>query len=149
MPEHLIHLYNLQNRFYLSTLWGVRYRMGAKFQGINAEHPIGRHVDCSGYIRWLLLHGSGGEFLLPDGSVNQHAFILQQGFPVREYSKALMNTNDAVYINFFRPVGRIAGHVWLLCNGETMESRWGKGISSRSGISMAYMGRRIYCYRLS
>ncbi len=149
MAEHLIPLYNLENRFRLSTLWGVRYKFGAKFDSISVEHPMGRRVDCSGYIRWLVLHGSNGELLLPDGSVNQHAFILQQGFPMREYSKALLNASGAVYINFFRPTKILAGHVWLLHNGKTMESHFGKGINSRSGQLLARMGRKVYCYRLS
>ncbi len=149
MPEHLIQTYNLQNRFYLSTLWGVKYRFGAKFQSVAAEHPLGRYVDCSGYIRWLVLHGSNGELLLPDGSVNQHARILQDGFPIRDYSKTLLNRTGAVYICFLRPTSRLAGHVWLLRNGATMESHWGKGINSRNGKLLSYLGRQVYCYRLS
>lgn len=149
MPEKLIHTYNLVNRFYRSTMWGVKYRFGAKFDSVADEHPIGHYVDCSGYIRWLVLHGSNGELLLPDGSVNQHAYILQQGFPIRDYSKALLNKNGAVYICFLRPAGRLAGHVWLLRNGHTMESHFGKGIASRPGKFLKYLGRQVYCYRLS
>jgi cell wall-associated NlpC family hydrolase len=149
MPEHLIPLYNLENRFRISQLWGVKYRFGAKFESISEPHPMGHCVDCSGYTRWLVLHGSNGELLLPDGSVNQHAFVLQKGFPIREYSKALLNRSDAVYICFFRPAARLASHVWLLHNGRTMESRWGKGISSRGGSILGFMGRKVYCYRLN
>jgi hypothetical protein len=149
MPEHLIQLYNLENRFRLSTLWGVRYRFGAKFDSIEDEHPIGRSVDCSGYIRWLVYHGSNKALKLPDGSYVQHTFIQQQGFPIREYRAALLNETGAVYICFLRPAGRLAGHVWLLRNGRTMESHYGKGINSRSGTVLSLMGRKVYCYRLS
>jgi cell wall-associated NlpC family hydrolase len=149
MPEHLIPMYNLEHRFRMSLLWGVRYQLGAKFDSIKAEHPLGHYVDCSGYIRWLIYHGSGGALLLPDGSVNQHAYIQQQLFSTRDYSKAVLNTTGAVYICFLRPTERKAGHVWLLRNGQTMESRGGKGISTRPGWQLKLLFRPIYCYRLS
>jgi cell wall-associated NlpC family hydrolase len=149
MPDFLIPMPNLEHHFRMSVLWGVSYRLGAKFDDITAEHPIAHHVDCSGYIRWLVFHGSGGVLHLPDGSVNQHAFIQQQMFSARDYSKVLSNTSDAVYICFLRPTERKAGHVWLLRNGQTMESRSGKGISTRRGVLLKLLFRPIYCYRLN
>ncbi len=149
MPEHLLHTYNIEHRFRLSVLWGVRYKFGAKFSNPRELHPIGHYVDCSGYIQWLVYQGSDGQLLLPDGSVNQHAEILRLGFPIRDYGAALRDTTGAVFINFFRPSVRLAGHVWLLSGGRTMESHFGKGIDSRSGKLLAFMGRKVYCYRLS
>jgi hypothetical protein len=149
MTEHLTHLYNLKNRFRLAVLWGVRYKFGAKFSNFKELHPIGRYVDCSGFMRWLVYHGSDGKLSLVDGSVNQHSQIQQLGFPVREYSEALYSRTGAIYICFFRPTQYLAGHVWLLSDGMTMESHYGKGISTRSGRILALMGRKVYCYRLS
>lgn len=147
--EHLIPMPNLAHRFRMSLLWGVRYQLGAKFEDIMSEHPIGNYVDCSGFIRWLVYHGSGKALLLPDGSVRQHTRILQDGFSIRDYSTALLNSNGAVYICFMRPTDSKAGHVWLLHNGQTMESRYGHGISTRKGVYLKFLLRPIYCYRLS
>jgi hypothetical protein len=87
--------------------------------------------------------------MLVDGSVNQRQMIETEGFPKRDYRQALKDEAGTIYICFLRPAPGRAGHVWLLRNGRTMESHFGKGINSRSGRLLSLMGRRVYCYRLS
>jgi hypothetical protein len=149
MPERLIAMFDLENRFNQSRSWGVKYRFGAKFADPKQSLPPESYVDCSGYIRWLVFHGSGRIFMLVDGSANQRLMVETEGFPKRDYREALKDESGTVYICFFRPGPAVAGHVWLLRNGKTMESHYGKGINSRSGRLLSLMGRKVYCYRIS
>jgi hypothetical protein len=149
MTEHLIHLYNLRNRFAESLRWHVKYDFGAKFSDVKKNPPGGAYVDCSGYSRWLLYHGSDGGLMLPDGSWNQLEAIEEKGFSQRVYRNVLKDRTGAVYIAFFKPTRFKPGHVWLLQDGLTMESYGGHGIGSRKGLPLALMLRPIYCYRLS
>ncbi len=96
MPEHLIAMFDLVNRFNASLDWSVKYRFGAKFAEPKRLQPPERYVDCSGYIRWLVYHGSGRIFMLVDGSVNQRQMLEMEGFPKRDYSKALNDTTGTI-----------------------------------------------------
>jgi hypothetical protein len=145
----LIPMHNLEHHFRMSLLWGVRYKCGAKFDEVTQSHPTGHYVDDAGYIQWLVLHGSYGELMLPADCLEQQAFIQQQGFAPREYSKALLNRSGSVYICFMRPRRFLTDHVWLLQTGQTMECARGLDITSRDGKSLARFGRAVLCHKLS
>jgi len=114
----------------------VRYRMGAKAPGLTADSAAISHLDCSGFVRWVLARASRGALVLPDGSTNQRAWCEQHLRRIGEYSHVRFAAQDPgrVFVAFLAPSAirpRSAGHVWLVRAGVTLESCSGKGVCSR------------------
>lgn len=115
----------------------VKYRLGAKAPSLTADSNVITHIDCSGFLRWLLARASDQTLRLPDGSVRQAAWCEQHLRRLEHPSDVAYARDDPgrLFIVFLRPSAirpRSAGHVWLVCEGRTIESRGGVGVSSRA-----------------
>ena len=111
----------------------------------DAKHTFGKSVDCSGFVRWAIYHATGGVagngLLIPDGSVNQHEWVEQNGFKESDPSDA-GDADGRVRISFLAPSHSPdgIGHVMLLPgDGSTCESHGGKGPDRRVWGSMNFM----------
>lgn len=118
---------------------GVRYGLGAKA----VEHhefpifdyppslPDGR-IDCSGFMREALYHGTAGVVLLPDGSSNQGDFLRDQDYKRSTYDNCLLRDGHT-RICIARAGGNCGriGHIWGCYDGMTFESHGGAGPASR------------------
>lgn len=140
----------------LSDVWaialtlGVKYGFGRKFSDIKRIRPTEKKVDCSGMLQWLIYHASGGEVTIADGSVMQRIWFESRGFRPVAYKDALRYADPSrVFICFIRPVGPLAGHVWLLKAGRTMESYGGHGIGSLSGHNLYRKMRCKDCFEIA
>lgn len=111
---------------------GNQYKLGGKIVlSVSPEDAIGRSVDCSGWVRFLLYHASGKQLIFPDGSVVQHDWIKEVGFKKSSVDSARMR-DGALRVAFLTPAaGGGVGHVALVRNGFTLESHGGTGPDSR------------------
>jgi len=119
----------------------VRYRYGAK-PPLGAQCAEVHEADCSGFVRWLLDRAG---VTLPDGSVNQRAWVEQHGWrQLAHYDDVRYAVADPsrLFIAFLPArtvrIGRggvasktIPGHVWLVHAGWTIECRGGRGTVPR------------------
>jgi len=118
----------------------VRYGLGRKAPSLSADSNTITHIDCSGFVRFVLYRASSGTLALPDGSWVQQQWC-------ERHLRRLQHTSDVVFaaqdpgrlfVVFMRPSAirpRSAGHVWL-CRSDgnrmmTMESCGGRGVCSR------------------
>ena len=106
----------------------IKYRLGAKCDLLNKPEEI-THIDCSGYVRWLIYQISGVD--IRDGSWVQRKWIQSQGFKPTDYDNCALN-DDRLRIAFMNAQDGKAGHVWLIANGMTIESYGGKGPGRRA-----------------
>jgi len=126
------------------------YRMGAK-PPLGSRPEQWTKADCSGYLRWLLYGCTNPALKLPEGSVQQHLWCeshaLKPTAPDYATNAGLMD--DRLRIAFIEPKGQKAGHVWLVINGMTIESRSGKGPSRRLWDSPVLKNNVSACYVLT
>jgi hypothetical protein len=107
----------------------VRYEMGAKAPRLDCDSALIHSIDCSGAARYLLARCAGED--ISDGSWNQHQYFARHDFKPCQYKNAGL-MDGRLRIAFMNPEHDEAGHVWLILNGRTIESRGGKGIDRRS-----------------
>ena len=103
----------------------IKYGMGKKAQ-LHVEPPAIKAIDCSGFTCYLMYKVSDGQIKMVDGSDEQNAWCKKQKLRAEPYKQASVNDN-LLRIAFIPRVykdGKVtrAGHVWLILNGETMES---------------------------
>ena len=108
----------------------IKYGMGKKAQ-LHAEPSEIKAIDCSGFTRYLMHKVSDGRIKMVDGSNEQNAWCKKKQLQAERYNQASVNDN-LLRIAFIPRVykdGKVvrAGHVWLILNGETLESH-GKDI---------------------
>jgi hypothetical protein len=125
---------------------GVPYRLGHKPRAMCSDcskaFPSG--VDCSGYVRWLLVQGGLKSF--PNGSTVQRRWCEWAGWKRSNYRLNAMWRDKRLRIAFIRPNRLRPGHVWLVWNGQTMESFSGRGVGSRSWASPGLLARVSDCF---
>lgn len=113
---------------------GNQYGLGRKISlSVSPEDAVGRSVDCSGWVRYLLYHASGKLFVLTDGSVQQHDQIRELGF--KKSTPQSAKRHDGALRIAFLPRSASAskiGHVALILDGQTLESHGGTGPDSRA-----------------
>lgn len=112
----------------------VHYGLGAKvpFHGAVPGQDF-TAVDCSGFVRELIWRGTDPHVNFKDGSVVQHDWVKQQGFPKVTIGDGMQN-DGVVRIAFLDPHDAVpsgVGHVVLIEGGTTMESHGGLGPDSR------------------
>jgi hypothetical protein len=112
------------------TMRRVTYSYGAKAPSLDCDSSAFDKIDCSGYIRWIIYRATHGAVTMPDGSVNQHSWCHGQGFRTCAYRDCAA-MDSRVRIAFIPQSKLHPGHIWLVVNGQTIESRGGKGPSRR------------------
>lgn len=137
----------------------VPYKLGGKPSSLKltteqflAERGT-RGVDCSGFVRWLLYRSSAGRVKLPDGSVNQRdrlrALADEAGVATTPYATCGQVDNVLRIAGFTRSAKVAVGHIWLVLNGETGESRGHHGVDRRRWDTPALVELATWCYPLA
>lgn len=121
----------------------IGYGLGAKADGngrkLTFYPPAYSAIDCSGWVRAALAFATitgdrPGGIIIPDGSVIQHDWVINQHFKISSYSALLLH-DGALRIAFIAPNWQHPiGHVYFVRNGRTMESYGGHGPGSRSPL---------------
>ena len=114
----------------------IRYEMNGL---VGKARPLSQPVsslsqlDCSGFVEYVIYHGTTDNVNLPSGSVTQRTRIARDASHTpAEYLKHAELRDDVVRIGFRRTISRRnedgvrvktqVGHVWLVINGKTYES---------------------------
>ena len=110
----------------------VKYKLGAK-AGLHATPGEDfTKIDCSGFVRWLLFQCGNGFAAIPDGSWNQWEWCKREGFKESTYDKNGAGLCDSrLRIAFIRAKPGSSGHIWLIINGQTIESYSPVGVKRR------------------
>jgi lysozyme family protein len=113
----------------------VEYGLGAKISPHGAKPGKDfTRVDCSGFVRETVWRATSPGMNFPDGSVQQHDWIIAQKFQRSTQSDATLQ-DGKVRIAFLRrqeaPGPKHVGHVALVHNGRTLESHGSVGPDSR------------------
>jgi len=124
------------------------YELGGKAPSLDADSLSIEGIDCSGYVRWLLHRISG--ITIPDGSWTQRKWCQDQGFKSVKYGAGNAGQKDNILrIAFMDPIPGESGHVWLIINGQTIESFGGHGPGRRDWNEGILMRSVDYCFVLS
>ena len=127
---------------------GWKYGLGCKIFPLDSEPPLAideagasvEAVDCSGELRWLVFHLTGGRDVFPDGSAAQHEFCDKVGFK-KSLPLDLTLSGGVLRAAFLTPQSQRdgIGHALLAINGATYESHGSAGPSSRSCASLGFL----------
>lgn len=136
-----------------STDGHISYELGAKAPSLDCDSNAIDKIDCSGYVRWAVHRITEGIVTMPDGSWNQRVWCQNQDFNVCDYSDC-GNKDDILRIAFLDPTvknGKVvkAGHVWLVVNRSTIESRGGVGPSRRPWNNKTLFNNVDFCFELT
>lgn len=126
----------------------VRYRLGAKAPTLDCDSSIIHEIDCSGYVRYLIHRATHGRVTMPDGSFIQRDWCKSEGFRKCDYADCA-KLDSVLRIGFITPTKHEAGHVWMICSGQTIESRGGKGPSRRPWHTRVLTRDVAACYILT
>ncbi len=135
----------------------VSYRFGAKAPSLKMKLSELREIDCSGFFRLALYWCTTPATTVPDGSANQRQWCERMGFKkLKHYSDVQYATHDGsrIFACFIGPlvvagVTLKAGHVWLVHQGKTIESRGARvGVSSRHWNQSVFRLRRAVAFEL-
>jgi hypothetical protein len=131
----------------------IRYGMGAK-AALGAEPGDIKAIDCSGFTRYLIHRVTDGQVTLVDGSDEQNAWCKRHHLRAEKYMQVAGLSDGQLRIAFIPRVyhdGKVAkaGHVWLVMDGETIESHGGKGPDRRAWNSPVLTARVKACYVLA
>ena len=135
----------LIDRIKRTTDGHIKYKLGAKCDILAKPEEIKR-IDCSGYVRWLIYQISGLD--IGDGSWNQRVKIDKLGFKRTAYDNCRL-IDGHLRIAFINPEDGKAGHVWLVKNGNTIESYGGKGPGRRPWNNRTLKRNVDYCFVLA
>lgn len=98
----------------------VSYKFGAK--PLLTKDPADvKEADCSGFVRYLLYHASDKRIKIPAGSWHQEEWCKNSGLESVAYSTAALN-DGCLRIAFLPKKNGNPRHVWLILNGQTIES---------------------------
>lgn len=113
---------------------GNQYRLGGKAPKLTADSATirGLGIDCSGYVRWILHRATGDELVIPDGSVQQAEWADSVGLK-RSTVEACALLDGVVRMAQLPPTASRSGvgHITLILDGQTIESRGGAGPDRR------------------
>ncbi len=98
----------------------VKYVFGAKPLLTKSAADV-TEADCSGFVRYLLYHASDKRVKMPSGSWTQEDWCKKSGLPAVEYSTAALS-DGWLRIAFLPKKDGHPRHVWLILNGQTIES---------------------------
>lgn len=125
----------------------IIYRLGAKARFGAKPGTDFKAIDCSGFVRWILNGCTDPPLQMPDGSWRQRVWCQNQGFKRVPYDEC-GRMDSRLRIAFIDPTSDEAGHAWLVVNGQTIESRGGRGPSRRLWDTPVLKGAR-FCFVLT
>ncbi len=98
----------------------VSYKLGAK-AAVSKEPSEIAEIDCSGFLQYVLFHAAHAK--IKGGSWYQNKWCEDEGFAAVDYDTAGPRRDNILRLGYFsKKSGMTAGHIWLLLNGETLES---------------------------
>ena len=124
----------------------VKYLLGAKPK---LGSLFFKESDCSGFVRWLVHEATEGVTTMPDGSYHQANWCIKQGFKKVAYKQSACMRDDRLRIAFIAPNSEGVGHVWLIFNGQTMESCGGRGVCRRPWSNKLLLSTVSSCFVLT
>lgn len=128
-----------------------RYKMGAKPR-LGAKPESFVQTDCAGFVRWLLYACTNPKAKLDMGSWYQNQWCAKQNFKDAVYREVAGLKDSRLRIAFIAPgsMGKGSdGHVWLIINGQTIESYGGKGPGRRPWNNKTLLDNVTSCYVLT
>lgn len=125
----------------------VKYKLGAKAKPLTTNPSSIRSIDCSGFVQYVLYHACFAH--LRAGSWYQNQWFNEMSFSSEDYSRAGPLEDNHLRIAYFpKKRGMIAGHIWLLLNGWTLESYGGLG-PGRRRWDVPRLAKNVQrCYRI-
>jgi cell wall-associated NlpC family hydrolase len=105
--------------------------------------------DCSGFVRWLIHGATHGQVKMPSGSWYQQAWVKKEGYKKTSYLLHAGLHDNRLRIAFINPKNGIPGHVWLVINGQTIESYGGHGAGRRKWDTPVLLKNVDACYVLT
>ena len=124
----------------------VAYGFGAKASSLDADPSKITKIDCSGYVRYLIYQATDKQISMLDGSVRQHEWCRDQKLAKVAYSTC--GENDGwLRIAFYQKTKNHVGHVWLILNGQTLESYGHHGPGSKPWRDRSKIADA--CYKLA
>lgn len=127
----------------------VKYELGAKPRLGSLPGAGFTTADCSGFLRWLINAASYGKVKIPPGgSVIQRDWCIKQGFKRTSYDNCALE-DSRLRIAFINPGGGKIGHVWLVINGQTIESYGSHGAGRRPWDTSVLKKNVDYCFVLT
>lgn len=127
----------------------VKYRLGAKPRLGTLPGVSFTESDCSGFVRWLIYAASIGKVKMPTGSVLQREWCEENGFKRTDYNLHARLEDSRLRVAFINPGGGKVGHVWLVINGQTIESYGGHGAGRRPWNDPVLVRNVDHCFVLT
>lgn len=126
----------------------VSYKFGAK-PLLNKEIADVTAADCSGFLRYLLYYASDKRIQMPSGSWHQEEWCKTTGLPKVDYATTA-SYDGCLRIAFLPKKNGNPRHVWLILNGETIESHGPtKGPNRRSWDLPKLKDNANACFQLA
>jgi cell wall-associated NlpC family hydrolase len=120
----------------------VKYRLGAKAPSLSCDTSEVKHIDCSGFVRYAIAKAGGP--IIPDGSQAQLEWARRHLGRMEKYSDVEYAINDPsrLFIGFLSPAAgkEWPRHVFLVSEGQTMESCSSGGVCTRAWNTKALKG---------
>ena len=122
----------------------VAYGFGSKDPHPGSGKVDFTEIDCSGFVRTLLMYAAGGAMsALPDGSYTQGEWLAAKGFkPTAASNAADLDGCLRCYVHHPDTLDE-TGHIFLTINGHTIESFGGHGPGERLVTAMLHSGHRL------
>ena len=107
-------------------------------------------LDCSGYTKFILYKASEGKIKLPGGSWNQNDWCKKQGLKTEVYKKAAGKSDNILRLGYFKKTAKMNyGHIWLVLNGQTLESHGSRGVNRRRWNTGILLNHATHCYQVA
>ena len=122
----------------------VAYGFGSKDPNPGSGKIGFTEIDCSGYVRTLLMFAAGGAMsAFPDGSYTQGEWLAAKGFkPTAASNGANLDGCLRCYVHHPDTLDE-TGHIFLTINGHTIESFGGHGPGERRWNAMLHSGHTL------
>jgi hypothetical protein len=127
----------------------VSYGLGSKAPSLDCDPAAITKIDCSGFVRYLLYQATDNQVVLPDGSWHQREWCQGKKLAKVDYEEA-GSSDGWLRIAFISPRKGHAGHVWLILEGQTLESHGKtKGPDRRPWNTRVLTAGVSACFRLA
>jgi len=103
----------------------ISYKMSGlkgKVRNLKTTPPEAiNHLDCSGFVQYVLFKTTINDERLPGGSSNQRDYLKVDYENVSYEDVGEPENTDVLYIAFRKTTSSRQGHVWFVYNGRTYE----------------------------
>lgn len=119
-----------------------KYGFGDKARMTDKPADI-KKIDCSGFVQYLLYHVATPSLKIRAGSWHQNKYFEDNHFEQVDYATEASKRDGILRLGYFRGS---PGHIWLVLNGETIESSGGKGPNRRAWSTGVLKSKVQRCY---